>query len=122
MKKIIKLTEQDIRDLVVESLNEQQTNEGFLKLLHSTATTTPNSMPQGQNNSNTNTSTNVALSQDEKELISETMDNINMADIAQRFKNALLQVAQQCNSQNFNCYVRNVIQSWNNLVNNCVLD
>lgn len=120
MKKIIKLTEQDIRDLVVETLNEQQTNEGFLKLLHSTATTTPNSMPQGSNNSNTNT--NVALSQDEKELVSEAMDNCNMADIAQRFKKTLLQVAQQCNSQNFNYYVKNVTQSWNNLVNNCVLD
>lgn len=128
MKKVIHLTEQDIRRIVTEALKEQNLNEGFLKLLHSTAVAPSNVQPT--NNDNNNNGENTAstpntgngLSQQERVSVSEAMANCNMEEAAQQFKTALLQAANQCNNANFNRYVKGVIQSWNNLVDNCVVD
>ena len=131
MKKVIHLTEQDIRRIVTEALKEQNLNEGFLKLLHSTAVAPSNVQPANNGNSNSNNNgenttnapnTGNGLSQQERVSVSEAMANCNMEEAAQQFKTALLQAANQCDNANFNRYVKGVMQSWNNLVDNCVAD
>jgi len=128
MKKVIHLTEQDIRRIITKALEEQKLNEGFLKLLHSTAVAPSNVQPtSNSNNSNSENTANTpntgnGLSQEERVNVSEAMANCNMEQAAQQFKTALLQAANQCNNANFNHYVKGVMQSWNNLVDNCVAD
>lgn len=126
MKQVVKLTENDITNLVMETLNEVKPLKpgdrgSYWHLLRSTISNKQQPHNNNQRN-NENLNMNQGLTNEERQMVSEAMADCNMEEAVNEFNTALRNVASRCNNQNLNNYISAVYNSWNNLLDNCVAD